>query len=80
LRNILIHSLLFDWVRKVNKNLPNASSQWKMLVHMFPLIGKRIAWKVGSGLQVWAGSDAIVGCNNDVLLPREITNYLRNIG
>lgn len=53
---------IVDWVRKVNKNLPNASSQSKMLVHMFPLIGKRLTWKVGSRLQVRTGSDAIVGC------------------
>jgi hypothetical protein len=33
-----------------------------------------------SGLQVRTGSNAIVGCGNDVLLPGDITDYLRNFG
>jgi hypothetical protein len=67
--------LIIDWVRKVNKNLPSALNQWKILVHVFPLIGKRLAWKVNYGMQIRIGSDVILGCSDDVIPPGEVTNF-----
>ena len=36
-----------DWIKSRNKNVLNASIHWKALCFPFPLVGSRLAWKVG---------------------------------
>jgi hypothetical protein len=69
-----------DWLRKENKQIQNSYVEWKNLVQIFPIIGKRLAWKVGSRVQVRAAIDAIVSCGNNDFLLREVIYFLRNVG
>jgi hypothetical protein len=69
-----------DWIRHRNKVASSASTQWRTLSLSFPMIGKALAWKVGNGMQVRIGSDAIVGFGESIFLEEDLIYSLRMKG
>jgi hypothetical protein len=51
----------------------------EILTTAFLVIGKYMAWKVGNGAQVRIGSDAIIGCGEDIFLPATIVLHLQEL-
>jgi len=54
------------------KKIHIISNQRKALSLAFPIIGQYLAWKVDSGSQVRIGTYAIVGCGDNVFLPKAL--------
>ena len=46
-----------DWLRVDMKSIKGASNVWKYLVKALLLVGKWIAWEIGSGIKVRVGKD-----------------------
>jgi len=46
----------------------------------FPILGAFLPWKVGDGLEVRVGKDAIMGCNLDIFLREVIFLHLQDLG
>jgi hypothetical protein len=61
-----------DWIHQRNKIIPNASTQWRDLPQVFPMIVKYLDWKIGSGEHVRIGSNTIVICGERVFLEEEL--------
>jgi len=60
--------------------MENSSNQWQALTLAFPIIGKFLAWKVGSRYFFRVNVDAISGCSEDVLLPNGLVNFFQEYG
>ena len=46
----------------------------------FPIIGKYLAWRVVNERMTRVGADAMMGCRNNIFLPEELIQHLRNLG
>lgn len=71
---------ILDWIRKPNECSLNISNQWQSISQAFPVIGKFLAWKLGSSSQVRVGTNVIVGCVNRIFFLNDLVAHLKESG
>jgi hypothetical protein len=69
-----------DWIRRENKNIPNCSIIWKVVIKSFHVIGDGLAWKIGRGDKLRIGSDPWPGSGLAHSLSQELQDHLHTQG
>lgn len=72
--------LIKEWIRSLAKERENCTIIWKALLKSFPVIGERLAWKVGRGNKVRVGTGPWPGSGNNHILPEELVRHLNTNG
>jgi hypothetical protein len=69
-----------DWIRRANKNIPNCSIIWKVVIKSFHVIRDRLAWKVGTSDKLHIGSNPWLGSGPAHSLSQELLDHLHTRG
>lgn len=67
---------LDEWIRKLNKMVPNSSIIWKVVIASFNIIGGGLTWKVGNGQKVDISLEPWVGGQANFRLPLDLVAFL----